>query len=93
MARPHSFIVAPTTSWPASSTSDAATEESTPPDMATRTRIFVTRSARSRATASATARRRRGHVLVGRGPAQGEAQRGRRLVLVHAHGQEGGAPF
>ena len=36
---PHSFIVAPTTSWPSWSIKAAATDESTPPDMATRTRI------------------------------------------------------
>src|SRR5579875_116244 len=35
---PHSFKVAPTTSWPSSSRRAAATEESTPPDMATSTR-------------------------------------------------------
>src|SRR5688572_3655600 len=36
---PQSFIVAPTTSWPCSSNSAAATDESTPPDIATK--IFI----------------------------------------------------
>src|ERR1700728_911891 len=35
---PHSLRVAPTTSWPASTSRAAATDESTPPDMATSTR-------------------------------------------------------
>ena len=38
---PHSLSVAPTTSWPRSARSAAATEESTPPDMATSTRIRI----------------------------------------------------
>src|ERR1700678_975764 len=36
---PHSLRVAPTTSWPSSTRSAAATEESTPPDIATSTRM------------------------------------------------------
>ncbi len=43
---PHSLSVAPTTSWPASARMAAATEESTPPDMATRIRIFTPAAAR-----------------------------------------------
>src|ERR1700722_14874213 len=38
---PHSLSVAPTTSWPASTKSAAATDESTPPDMATSTRMAL----------------------------------------------------
>ena len=38
---PHSFIVAPTTSHPSSRSSAAATDESTPPDMATSTRSLM----------------------------------------------------
>src|ERR1700733_1130206 len=38
-APPHSLSVAPGTSWPCSTRRAAATEESTPPDIATRTRM------------------------------------------------------
>ena len=34
LSPPHSFIVTPTTSWPARCSSNAATDESTPPLMA-----------------------------------------------------------
>src|SRR5437773_4535736 len=37
----NSFIVAPTTSYPASTSSAAATDESTPPDIATSTRSLI----------------------------------------------------
>src|SRR5512138_3390835 len=39
LSPPHSFIVTPTTSWPCSSSSAPATDESTPPLIANITRI------------------------------------------------------
>ena len=47
-APPQSFIVTPTTSHPASRSTAAATDESTPPDMATTTRVSCGRPSRSR---------------------------------------------
>ena len=53
---PQSFIVAPTTSWPASAKSAAATEESTPPERPTSTRTARTPRAASTGAAGAPAR-------------------------------------
>ena len=52
---PHSFIVAPTTSWPASTIIAAATDESTPPHIATSTRTYR-RSAAARSLAKLLAK-------------------------------------
>ena len=82
---PHSLSVAPTTSWPCSTRSAAATEESTPPDIATSTRMGpvchrehrdLPPAARSRsgaaATTAGTTASGAGHVVLGRPVAQRE---------------------
>src|SRR5712692_4543511 len=71
-------MVAPTTSYPCSTSRAAATELSTPPDMATRTRSGTGEDSRQRPHLRDDARKDLGHPvqLVGRRlPAQAEAER------------------
>src|SRR6266542_5118387 len=56
-------MVAPTTSYPSSTRIAAATELSTPPDMATRTRPFTATPDRLTAASSVQHRRERPHLL------------------------------
>src|SRR4051794_15550322 len=87
----------PVTSWPASAARAAATAESTPPDIAARTRIsapFSTRRPRREARGPRPLDDRpdrldqRRHVRLGRGVAEREAQRGARLLVAAAHGEQ-----
>ena len=86
---PHSLSVAPTTSWPASQRRAAATDESTPPDIATRTAPRHA-GAPSREWAWRLGDRRRHRVTGGvdvgldGGPAERQPQRAGRLRPVDA---------
>src|SRR3954452_20912634 len=84
----------PVTSWPASAARAAATAESTPPDIAARTRISRSRStrrprgeARGPGTLDDRADRldQRRHVGLARGVAEREAERGARLLVTATH--------
>jgi hypothetical protein len=88
---PHSFMVAPTTSSPASTNRAAATDESTPPDMATSTRTGQTPRNRATAAGTATAARSISAAVVDGPRRQPEAGEG--LVLGDTHGKQDRAGF
>src|SRR5437016_11071297 len=80
---PQSFMVAPTTSWPASRRSAAATDESTPPDMATSTCTSALPQAGHRFGNGLEGEL---DLVVGAGPSQRQPQARQGLVLGHTHG-------
>src|SRR4051794_34699217 len=87
LSPPHSRMVTPTTSCPCSTRSAAATEESTPPLIAT---ITFTTSHRSRLAAQSTHRchehvDRAIDVLLGRRVPEAHPQRADRVALVDSH--------
>src|SRR5688572_20433629 len=80
---PHSFIVAPTTSWPSSCSSAAATDESTPPDIATST--LATSRLPEAGDGVGHDLAREVDVLLGRRHAEGEAHAARGLARGDTH--------
>src|SRR3954464_7900129 len=66
----NSFMVAPTTSYPCSTSSAAATDESTPPDIATSTRVFILRHRMEAARLAHELREHFAHAIAGRFGAQ-----------------------